>query len=150
MSDESPEDAPCLSEKEPSILLVEDHPRMRDVLVGIIHQQSDWKVQETAGNGREAVQMAEKIHPDVVVMDVSMPELNGIQAVQQIKQNHPSTKMLMVSNYAGKEIVLAALKQGASGYISKQHAFEELVPAIRTVLSGQPYFCKKISLMMNT
>lgn len=139
-----------LQGKTLSILLADDHDLTREVLKDVIEQQSDWKIAGQAADGSEAVQLAGKISPDVLVIDVAMPGMTGIEAVRKIKENTPDIPVLMVSNYANKKIVEAALEAGASGYISKQHAFEDLVPAIKSIRSGKQYFCKKADKMMKS
>jgi DNA-binding NarL/FixJ family response regulator len=129
--------------KTPSILLVDDHPLTCEALEAIIRQQTDWIIAGTASSGEEAVQQAQKLKPDVLVTDVSMPGMTGVEAVKKIKKEQPGLAVLMISNYTNKMIVDAALKAGASGYISKQHAYEELVPGIRAVYAGKRYFCKQ-------
>jgi DNA-binding NarL/FixJ family response regulator len=118
---------------------------MREGLSSLLNQQPDISVVGHAVNGREAVQLAEKLAPDVVVMDVSMPDLNGIDATRQIISRQPLTRVIALSMHSDRQFVAEMFRAGASGYLLKDSAFEELTSAIRTVARDQTYIAPKIS-----
>jgi DNA-binding NarL/FixJ family response regulator len=127
------------------IVLADDHKMMREGLSSLLNQQPDISVVGHAVNGREAVQLAEKLAPDVVVMDVSMPDLNGIDATRQIISRQPRTRVIALSMHSDRQFVAEMFRAGASGYLLKDSAFEELTSAIRTVARDQTYIAPKIS-----
>ena len=99
------------------VLLADDHAVVRDGLRVLLEAQSDVSVMASAGNGREAVRLALQLHPDVVVMDIAMPELNGVEATQQIHDASPSTQVLILSMHSTTEHIFRALQAGARGYL---------------------------------
>lgn len=121
------------------ILLADDHKIMRDGLRTLIEGQPGMKVIDEAGNGQEAVQMAIKLQPDIVVMDINMPGLNGIEATRQIVTKAPEVKVIALSMYSEKKFVVEMLKAGASGYLLKECAAEELITAMRSVSRHTTY-----------
>jgi DNA-binding NarL/FixJ family response regulator len=121
---------------------------MREGLRTLIEKQSDMKVVAAAENGRVAVQLAQKLHPEVVVMDIGMPDLNGIEATRQILAHNPEVKVIALSMHSAKRFVVEMLKAGASGYLLKDCAFEELALAIRTVIAERVYVSPSINDMM--
>ncbi len=121
------------------ILLVDDHTILRGALRALLEAEPDLELVAEAREGREAVQMARDLKPDVVVMDVSMPGLNGIEATRQIRAADPTRRVLALSAHSDKRMVAEAIRAGAGGYMVKDAAFEELVVAIRTVISGKIY-----------
>lgn len=127
------------------VLLVDDHKIMREGLRSIISEQTGISVVGEAANGREAVKLAEKLKPDLVVMDLSMPELNGIEATGEIVSSNPYIKVLALSMHSEKMFITRALQEGASGYILKDCALEELIQAIRTVMSGRVYISPDVA-----
>jgi DNA-binding NarL/FixJ family response regulator len=127
------------------ILVADDHEIMRDGLRNLLEKEPGMKVLAGAGNGREAVRYAKKLKPDVVIMDVSMPDMNGIEATRQILSERPQTKILTLSMHSDRRFVAETLSAGASGYLLKDCAFEELTHAIRTVVGGQTYLCPEVS-----
>lgn len=128
-----------------NIILADDHEIMRDGLRSLIEKQSGMKVVAEAKNGRHALKLANKFNPDVVVMDISMPDLNGIEATRLISAECPGTKIVVFSMYSDRQFIVGALKAGASGYMLKNSAFKELVLAIRTVAKNQTYLSAKIA-----
>jgi DNA-binding NarL/FixJ family response regulator len=126
------------------IILADDHKLMREGLKSLLNQQTDITVIAQADNGREAVQLAERMEADVVVMDVSMPDLNGIDATRQIVSRAPKTRVIALSMHSDRQFVVEMLRAGAAGYMVKDSAFEELASAIRTVAKGQTYIAPKI------
>ena len=127
------------------ILLADDHKITRDGLKALLESQKNMKVIGEADNGRKAVRLAQELHPDVIVMDINMPELNGIEATRQIKSELPETKIIALSMYSDKRYVVGMLKAGVSGYLLKNCAFDELVSAISAVVANQNYMSPKIA-----
>ncbi len=121
------------------ILLVDDHAATRQEFVGLIEAQDDMQVVGQAPNGEEGVRLAEALHPDIILMDVVMPGMNGITATQAIHVTVPEARVLALSNHTGEYLVSELLHAGVSGYLRKDRAYEELVPAIRTVAGGGQY-----------
>ena len=127
------------------ILLADDHKITRDGLRALLEQQSNMNVVGEAENGREAVRLASELAPDVVVMDISMPELNGIEATRQIRGDLPDTKVIALSMYADRRYVVGMLKAGVSGYLLKNCAFDELVSAIDAVTHNESFLSPRIA-----
>lgn len=121
------------------ILLVDDHAAMRAEMAALIKAQKDLDVVGNAENGEEGVRMAERLRPDAIVMDIVMPGMNGIAATQAIRANNPTARILVLSNQTGANLVKIALNAGATGYVRKDRAYEELIPAIRAVAQGIQY-----------
>ena len=128
-----------------TVILADDHPVVRDGLCFLLNAQPDIKVVGTADNGHEAVQLAEKLSPNVAVMDIAMPLLNGIEATQQITTTCPHTRVMILSIHFTSVHIQRALQAGAMGYLLKELAGEEVVEAIRTVHEGRRYLSKKIA-----
>ena len=120
-----------------TILLVDDHPLFRKGLRLLFDEERDMKVVGEAGDGEEAISRVRELSPDVVVMDISMPGLNGIEATRQILTEAPETKVLALSIQGGKQFVKDMLEAGAAGYILKDSVPEELTDAVRKVRQGQ-------------
>ncbi|MCJ7692994.1 MAG: response regulator transcription factor [Sedimentisphaerales bacterium] len=127
------------------ILLADDHKITREGLRSLIEKQSDMEVVAEAEDGHTAVHLVRKVSPDVVIMDVSMPDLNGIEATQKIVSECPNVKVIALSMHSDTLFVTKMLKSGASGYLLKDCAFEELTRAIRTVVAGKTYLSPAIS-----
>jgi DNA-binding NarL/FixJ family response regulator len=121
------------------VLLAEDHETIRDGLKLLVNSQPDMEIVGEADNGRVAVQLAQELLPDVVVMDVSMPELNGLQATKKLKQKSPQVKVLTLTRHTDTGYLQQLLEAGASGYVLKQSKSAELLRAIRAVVNGQTY-----------
>jgi DNA-binding NarL/FixJ family response regulator len=128
-----------------TVFLAEDHRMVREGFRLLIETQSDIKVVGEAGDGRETVRQVVKLTPDVVLMDIEMPELNGIEATRQICEACPSTKVIILSMYSTSQHISRAFKAGARGYILKESAGEDVIKAIRTVHSGKIFLCNEIS-----
>lgn len=124
-----------------TILLAEDHRVIRDGLRDLLHAETDIQVVGEAENGRQAVALASKLCPDVILMDISMPLLNGIDATRQIMQSSPSTKVLVFSSYNDDLYIEQAMAFGASGYLVKQTDTLALPAAIRSAHQGRPFIC---------
>lgn len=127
------------------ILLADDHKITRDGLKSLLENQNHMIVVGEAENGRQAVRLALDLAPDVIVMDINMPELNGIEATRQIISELPGTKIIALSMYSDKRYVVGMLKAGVSGYLLKNCAFDELVSAISAVVANQNYMSQKIA-----
>jgi two-component system, NarL family, response regulator NreC len=123
--------------KKLTILLADDHGVVRQGFRRILEAQPDMEVVGEAGNGREAVEQASKLQPDLVVMDVAMPELNGIEATRRLKENTPRTKVLALSMHKDAVYVREILRAGAQGYLLKDSSDADLVAAIRAVAKGE-------------
>jgi two-component system response regulator NreC len=127
------------------IILADDHKITRQGLRLLLDKQSDMEVIAETQDGRTAVQLAEKLLPDVVIMDVSMPDLNGVEASRQITSRFPNIRIIALSMHSDTLFVAEMLRSGASGYLLKDCAFEELARAIRTVIAGKTYLSPAIS-----
>ena len=127
------------------VLLADDHRLMREALRSLIEKESDMKVVGEAADGRTAVSLAREVSPDVIIMDISMPELNGVEATNQILSDAPNVKILGLSMHSDEHFVAGMLKAGGSGYLLKDCAAEELVQAIRSVIEGEQYLSPKIA-----
>jgi DNA-binding NarL/FixJ family response regulator len=127
-----------------TILLADDHAIVRDGLRALLRGQPGLEVIGTAADGREAVREASRLHPDVVVMDIAMPELNGVEAAIEIHEACPATAILVVSMHSTTEHVVRALRAGCRGYLLKDSAGSEVGEAIRAVHAGRRYLGQKI------
>lgn len=131
--------------KKITILLVDDHTVLRQGLRALLLTEPDLEIVGEAENGRQAVQMAARLAPDIVVMDIAMPELNGFEATRQIGKEAPRAKVLILSSYGDDEFVRQLTEAGAVGYLIKQTAAEDLVTAIREAHKGNAYFSPSIA-----
>lgn len=127
------------------ILIADDHQLVRDGLRSLLEKEEGFTVCGEASNGREAIDLCGSLRPDVLVVDVTMPELNGIEAARQVSHNCPSTKIIAISVHVDSRFVGAMVKAGASGYLPKHCAFGELAVAIREVMQGRTYLSPKIA-----
>ncbi|HMC28060.1 MAG TPA: response regulator transcription factor [Verrucomicrobiae bacterium] len=128
-----------------TVLLADDHTVVREGLKLLLNSAEDIEVVGEVENGRQAVQMAKKIHPDVVVLDLVMPVLNGVEAARQITRDVPGTRVLVLSSYSDDERVQQLIEDGATGYLVKQTAANDLLKAIREAKRGNAYFSPSIS-----
>jgi two-component system response regulator NreC len=127
------------------VLIADDHKIMLAGLRSLLEKQADFEVVAEADNGRRAVQKAQETSPDVVVMDVSMPDLNGIEATVQIVESLPGTRVIALSMHSDKRFVMGMLRAGASGYLLKDCASQELATAIHQVAGGKKYLSPEIT-----
>lgn len=128
-----------------NIFLAEDHRLVRDGFRVLLETQPDLRVIGEAGDGRETVKQVLKLNPDIVLMDIGMPELNGIEATRQICEACPSTKVIILSMYSTSQHIARAFKAGARGYILKESAGDDMINAVRTVYNGKIFLCGEIS-----
>ena len=127
------------------IILADDHMMIRQGLRSLIGRQDGMEVIAEASDGRQAVELAHQLKPDVIVMDISMPNLNGIEATRRILGESPATRIIALSMHADSEFVTRMIEAGARGYMLKDCAFEELIAAIHTVLSGRSFMSPGIA-----
>jgi ATP/maltotriose-dependent transcriptional regulator MalT/ActR/RegA family two-component response regulator len=128
-----------------TILLVDDHPLFRKGLRLLLEEQADFRIVGEAGDGRQAIELVRNLSPEVVIMDITMPEFNGIEATREIVSEHPSAKVVALSMHSGKSFVEGMLKAGAAGYILKKSVPEDLVEAVRMVVQGDIYLSPAIA-----
>lgn len=122
------------------LLLADDHTLVRQGLRRILEEQPGWRVVAETGNGLEAVDLAADHQPDIVILDIGMPQLNGLEAARQIAKRAPATRVLVVSMHADEVHITKAVEAGAVGYLVKDSADTELVKAVMAVADGQSYF----------
>jgi two-component system response regulator NreC len=134
--------------KQTRVLLADDHRLMRSGLRLVIERHADFTVVGEADDGRQAVAMAESLKPDVVVMDIGMPNLNGIEAARQISEKQPAITIVMLSMHSDEGYVLRALKAGARAYLLKDSAEEDLTQAIQAVRDGKSFFSPAVSRVL--
>jgi two-component system response regulator NreC len=127
------------------ILLAEDHTLVRKGIHSLLAEQPDIEVVGEASTGYEAIAAAEKLKPDIVLMDINMPELNGLEATRQIRKLHPDIKVVVLTMYGNEEYVLQLLQAGAAGYVVKQSIPAELITAIYAVESGDAFLSPSVS-----
>jgi len=130
------------------ILLADDHKLMRSGLKALIEQQPDLTVVGEADDGRQAVALAVSLKPDLLVMDIGMPNLNGIEAAHQITQANPATAIVILSMHSDESYVLRALKAGAKGYLLKDSAESDLIRAVHAVAGGKSFFSPAVSKVL--
>jgi len=127
------------------IILADDHAIVRHGLSRSFQQEEDLEVIAQAKDGRSTVELAKELSPDVVVMDISMPDLNGIEATRQITKESPQVKVIALSMHSGRKYVTEMFKAGALGYLLKNCDFEELADAVRIVAGGKTYISPSVS-----
>jgi DNA-binding NarL/FixJ family response regulator len=121
------------------ILIVDDHAPTRNEMCLLLARDPEMSVVAAVGTGEDAVTEARARRPDIVIMDILLPGINGIQATKAIRAELPETKVLALSNHSGRRLIDALLVAGGSGYVRKDRAFEELIPALRAVAAGQRF-----------
>jgi len=127
------------------VILADDHKIFRDGLRSLLNTPPDVEVIADAEDGRTTVKLAKELSPDVVVVDITMPDMNGIETTRQILSENPHTKVIGLSMHSEERFVVEMLKAGASGYLLKGCTFEELVNAIHAVMKNQIYLCPPIA-----
>jgi len=131
------------------ILLADDHTVVRQGLRKVLEERPEWQVVAEAGDGRDAVRLAEEHKPDVAVLDVAMPLLNGIEATRQIARRVPQTKILVLSMHSDEAYVVQMLKAGATGYLLKDSADVDLLQAVQAVSQGKSFFSPAVARLMS-
>ncbi len=131
--------------KRTTILLVDDHKLFRDGLRSMLDSQSHFTVIGEAGDGQSAIKLARELQPEIVLMDITMPDLNGIEAARRITAETPSTKVIILSMHSDRRYIIEALKSGARGYLLKDSALEEVVSAIDDCRADKVFLSSKIS-----
>ena len=131
--------------REKRIVIAEDHTILREGLKSLLSLNAELVVVGEAEDGREAVRIASELKPDLLLMDLSMPRMNGIEAIKEIKKQHPEIKIIVFTVYKTEEYVLASLQAGADGYILKEANYAEFLLAIKNVLMGRHYLSPEIS-----
>jgi len=132
-------------EKKARIVLAEDHTILRQGLRALLATDSGLEIVGEACDGREAVRCVEKLKPELVLMDLSMPRMNGMEAIREIKKRHPQTRIIALTVHKEEEYLETTLQAGAEGYVLKDATHEELVLAIRSVMAGKPYLSPAVS-----
>jgi DNA-binding NarL/FixJ family response regulator len=127
------------------VLLVDDHKIMREGISALLRKYSEFEVVGQAADGRQALEMASHLKPDIVIMDVGMPNLNGVEATKQLLSINPNVKVMALSTHSDGAVVAKMIKAGALGYMLKESAFEELIEALNTLQEGRTFLCNKIS-----
>lgn len=131
--------------KSISVILADDHPVVRDGLAAIVNQQADMAVVAEACDGEEAVALYSQHKPDVMVLDLRMPKLDGVAVVQRVLEAHPKARLLIMTTYDGDEDIFRSLSQGAKGYLLKDAPRQEILSAIRAVSEDRPYTSSSIA-----
>jgi len=134
--------------KKIRVLLAEDHTIVRQGIAALLGAESDMEVVGEASNGLEAIELAKKLSPEVILMDIGMRQLNGLEATREIKRQFPSMKILVLTMYENEEWIFQILKAGASGYLIKDSAMTDLTSALRVVYQGDSYLSPSISKMV--
>jgi two-component system response regulator NreC len=130
------------------IVLADDHTILRNGLRAVLERQPDFAVVGEASNGREAIEIVGREKPDVVILDIGMPVLNGIEAAQRISTDHPKTAVVILSMHSDESYILRALRVGARAYLLKDSAERDLIDAIRAVSSGKAFFSPAVSKVL--
>ena len=128
-----------------TVLIADDHTVFREGLSKLLHGEDDIEVVGLAANGAEAEKLAESLHPRVILMDIDMPELNGVEATTQIKNLHPEIEIIMLTGFEDDKHLFRAIEAGASGYVSKQSPISEIVGAIRAASKGESILTPALS-----
>jgi DNA-binding NarL/FixJ family response regulator len=134
-----------LTLRQIKVLTVDDHPLLRQGIAAVIQGEKDMLIVGEAANGREAIEMFGSKRPDIVLMDLQMPDLNGIEAIATIRQQHAQARIIVLTTYEGDALARRALKAGVAGYILKDMIRTELLEAIRSVHVGKRYIPQKIA-----
>ena len=127
------------------LLVADDHEVVRNGVRCLLEAQLGWQVMAEASNGREAVEQAQRVKPDVAVLDIGMPSLNGLEAARQMLKNDPRIKIVILTMHDSDNLIREVLKVGARGYVAKSDAIRDLVTAINAVLSGDTFFTAKVA-----
>ena len=127
------------------VVIADDHQVVLDGFIARLQMESGIEVIGTASNGLEAINVVRELHPDVVLVDVSMPVMNGIEATSVIREENPNAKVLMLTMHDNREYIMKVMQVGAVGYMLKEISAEKMVQAIKTVNQGSTYFCESVT-----
>lgn len=130
------------------ILVVDDHEVVRKGLISLLQSQPDWQVCGEAADGREAVEKAQQLKPDVVILDIGMPSLNGLEATRQILKTNPQARVLILTLHDSDQVVREVLNAGARGFLLKSDAARDLVAAVEALRRDKTYFTSKVATMV--
>ena len=130
------------------ILVADDHEVVRKGLIDILKQKPEWQVCGEAADGREAIELAKQLMPDVIVMDISMPRLNGLEATRHLMKENPATKVLVLTFHDSDQVIRSVLDAGARGFLLKSDSACELVAAVDALLGNKTYFTSKVAAMV--
>jgi DNA-binding NarL/FixJ family response regulator len=127
------------------ILIADDHELIRKGIASTLEEVQGWSVVAQAENGRQAVDLCQSVHPDIVILDMTMPELNGLEATRQILANRTGERVLILTAHESEQLVREVLNAGAQGYVLKSDAGRALVSAVEALLDGRPFFTSKVA-----
>jgi DNA-binding NarL/FixJ family response regulator len=130
------------------VVIAEDHTILREGLRALLSAESDLEVVGEADDGRQAIRRVEELGPDLILTDLSMPKMNGVEAIREIKKRAPETKVLALTVHKAEEFILEVLQAGADGYVLKDASSEELMMAIKSVLGGKRYLSPSVSQLV--
>jgi NarL family two-component system response regulator LiaR len=131
-----------------SVILVDDHPLMRQALRNLLEKQLDFEIVAEANDGEEAIKLASELIPDIIIMDINMPKINGLEATIRIKETHPKIIILVLTVHTDNEYISGLLEAGAGGYLVKSIYGDEIIPAIRALVAGETVLSPSISLQL--
>ena len=127
------------------IVVADDHPLMRRGISDLLESEPGWKVVAEAGNGREAVDAVAKVKPDILVIDLAMPELNGLTATREILRSYPRVEVVLLTMHNTEQAIREVLESGARGYVLKSDADQDLIAAVKAVAAGKPFFTPNVA-----
>lgn len=127
------------------VVIAEDHTILREGLKALLGSDPDLEICGEADNGKDAIKLVQRLNPDIILMDLSMPRIHGLEAIREIRKTNPTTKILVLTVHDDEEYISATLRSGASGYVLKNDSYNELLSSIKTVLRGKPYLSPAIS-----
>src|SRR6202166_2325158 len=130
------------------ILIADDHELIRRGLVSALAERPEWSIVAEAADGRQACELAARLTPEIAVLDLTMPELNGLEATRQIRASTPKTRILIVTAHESEQLIREVLDAGAMGYVLKSDAGQVLVQAVEALLDERPYFTSKIARLV--
>ncbi|MEE9430342.1 MAG: response regulator transcription factor, partial [Melioribacteraceae bacterium] len=131
--------------KKHTIIIVDDHPIVREGLINIVNNDSTFSVVGNSGDGAEAITLIDKIKPDIAVLDISLPNKNGLQIIREIKEKKLSTKIVVLTMYKEEEYFEEAIELGVNGYLIKENALKELTECLHKIIEGKTYICSEFS-----